>query len=358
MARFCGLTYVARVNFAYATRFRKWRGWKMAAGMYAAASISPHQPRAGSVERNHLRAIDIQNSRVRPRDKRAGAAAICKLPVRGNWVSRSQVVFSVGIHRGGSAQLLSEVSVTATDAEQSIHGGVARDRADLQSAVCIRDGEGAGQQRGGEGHSGCDGEHHGGATGGGFSVWLSCLLRWWCASHRTLKTCQMPHNCRVPSTAQMLELSDRDDPQPQIVKFVPIQKIKREFRRETRDVLHSRITFHSQEVKAMQVIDPEDHERAKLCGAGLQICAQIWTGKSSIASSAKICKIGCFRSLLSDRDRSSTRAEGLASCSACQCQRPIWQNQKTNSKMSVQSSKTRYVAKLLLLLVLESTRDR
>ena len=43
-------------------------------------------------------------------------------------------------------------------------------------------------------------------------------------------------------------------------KFVPIQKIKREFRRETRDVLHSANHFSLSRSE-----DPEDHERAKLC---------------------------------------------------------------------------------------------
>ena len=86
--------------------------------------------------------------------------------------SRSQVVFSVGVHRGGRAQLRSEVAV-----------GIGRGLL-LQSAVLrrsgikmFRDGEGAGQhEHGGEG--GGDGEHHGAdccVFGGGVCGARACV---------------------------------------------------------------------------------------------------------------------------------------------------------------------------------------
>ena len=67
--------------------------------------------------------------------------------------SHSQVVVSVGVHRGGRAQLCSEVPV-------GIGRGLLLQSAVLRrNGIMFRDGQGAGQhEHGGEG--GGDGEHH------------------------------------------------------------------------------------------------------------------------------------------------------------------------------------------------------
>eukprot|EP01048_Picozoa_sp_COSAG05_P008361 COSAG05_NODE_633_length_8198_cov_7.449191_2_plen_195_part_00 len=59
-------------------RLRTWRGWKISAGMYGAASTSPHQPKTGSVERNHRWCFPLASIVVAADScaaKSAGAAA-------------------------------------------------------------------------------------------------------------------------------------------------------------------------------------------------------------------------------------------------------------------------------------------
>ena len=69
------------VSCAYARRLRKFCGWKMSAGMYGAASISPHQSPVSvpvTSDRNHLQSV---HDRVRPgtRELRASGTKVQEL---------------------------------------------------------------------------------------------------------------------------------------------------------------------------------------------------------------------------------------------------------------------------------------